>query len=88
MTGTGVIGRLFNNPRGQGAPVTTIDLNSDLGEGFGAWAMGDDAAMLDVVSSANVACGFHAGEPTIMLATARAAAERGVAVGHTLPTAT
>lgn len=81
MTGTGTIGRLFNNPRGQGAPVTTIDLNSDLGEGFGAWAMGDDAAMLDVVSSANVACGFHAGDPTIMLTTARAAAERGVAVG-------
>lgn len=81
MTGTGAIGRLFNNPRGQGVPVTTIDLNSDLGEGFGAWAMGDDAAMLDVVSSANVACGFHAGDPTIMLTTARAAAERGVAVG-------
>ena len=56
--------------------MTTIDLNSDLGEGFGAWAMGDDAAMLDVVSSANVACGFHAGDPTIMLATARAAADR------------
>jgi 5-oxoprolinase (ATP-hydrolysing) subunit A len=61
--------------------VTTIDLNSDLGEGFGAWTMGDDTAMLDVVSSANVACGFHAGDPTIMLATARAAASRGVAVG-------
>jgi UPF0271 protein len=61
--------------------VTTIDLNSDLGEGFGAWTMGDDAAMLDVVSSANIACGFHAGDPTIMLATARAAAERGVAIG-------
>lgn len=61
--------------------MTTIDLNSDLGEGFGAWTMGDDAAMLDVVSSANIACGFHAGDPTIMLATARAAAERGVAIG-------
>jgi UPF0271 protein len=61
--------------------VTTIDLNSDLGEGYGAWSMGDDAAMLDVVSSANIACGFHAGDPTIMLATCRAAAERGVAVG-------
>ncbi|MBF4607695.1 LamB/YcsF family protein [Curtobacterium sp. VKM Ac-1393] len=61
--------------------MTTIDLNSDLGEGFGAWTMGDDAAMLDVVSSANIACGFHAGDPTIMLATARAAADRGVAVG-------
>lgn len=61
--------------------MTTIDLNSDLGEGFGAWTMGDDAAMLDVVASANIACGFHAGDPTIMLATARAAAERGVAIG-------
>jgi 5-oxoprolinase (ATP-hydrolysing) subunit A len=61
--------------------VTTIDLNSDLGEGFGAWSMGDDPAMLDLVSSANIACGFHAGDPQIMLATARAAAERGVAVG-------
>ncbi len=61
--------------------MTTIDLNSDLGEGFGAWTMGDDTAMLDVVSSANIACGFHAGDPTIMLATTRAAASRGVAVG-------
>lgn len=61
--------------------MTTIDLNSDLGEGFGAWTAGDDQAMLDVVSSANIACGAHAGDPSIMLATARAAAERGVAVG-------
>ncbi|MDP4335121.1 5-oxoprolinase subunit PxpA [Curtobacterium sp. A7_M15] len=61
--------------------MTTIDLNSDLGEGFGAWTMGDDRAMLDLVSSANVACGFHAGDPEIMLDTCRLAAERGVAVG-------
>ncbi|WP_144765815.1 LamB/YcsF family protein [Curtobacterium sp. 9128] len=61
--------------------MTTIDLNSDLGEGYGAWSMGDDTAMLDVVSSANIACGFHAGDPSIMLATARAAATRGVAIG-------
>ncbi|MBT2503752.1 LamB/YcsF family protein [Curtobacterium sp. ISL-83] len=61
--------------------MTTIDLNSDLGEGFGAWTMGDDSAMLDVVSSANIACGFHAGDPTIMVDTCRAAAARGVAVG-------
>ncbi|OII10910.1 hypothetical protein BIU97_08480 [Curtobacterium sp. MCBA15_009] len=61
--------------------MTTIDLNSDLGEGYGAWTTADDTAMLDVVSSANVACGAHAGDPVIMLATARAAAERGVAVG-------
>lgn len=58
-----------------------IDLNSDLGESYGAWRMGDDAAMLAVVSSANVACGFHAGDPAGILATLRAAAERGVSVG-------
>ncbi len=58
-----------------------IDLNSDLGESLGAWTMGDDAAMLDIVSSANVACGFHAGEPVGLLATLRAAARRGVVVG-------
>jgi UPF0271 protein len=61
--------------------MLSIDINSDLGESFGAWKMGDDAAMLDVVSSANVACGFHAGDPAGMLQTLRAAAERGVAVG-------
>jgi len=60
---------------------TRIDLNSDLGEGYGAWAMGDDPAMLAVVSSANVACGFHAGDPAGILRTLQAAAERGVAVG-------
>lgn len=58
-----------------------IDLNSDLGESFGAWRMGDDSAMLDVVSSANVACGFHAGDPAGILKTLRAAAERGIAIG-------
>lgn len=58
-----------------------IDLNSDLGEGFGAWSMGDDAAMLGIVTSANIACGFHAGDPAGMLRTLRAAAARGVAVG-------
>ncbi|MBC7137390.1 MAG: LamB/YcsF family protein [Defluviimonas sp.] len=58
-----------------------IDLNSDLGEGLGAWSMGDDAAMLDIVTSANVACGFHAGDPAGILRTLRAAAARGVAVG-------
>lgn len=58
-----------------------IDLNSDLGEGYGAWKMGDDATMLGIVSSANVACGFHAGDPLTILATVREAAARGVAVG-------
>jgi len=61
--------------------MATIDLNCDLGEGFGGWSMGDDAALLEVVTSANIACGFHAGDPQIMLATCRLAAERGVAIG-------
>ena len=43
--------------------MVSIDLNSDLGESYGAWKMGDDQAMLEIVSSANVACGFHAGDP-------------------------
>ena len=59
----------------------SIDLNSDLGEGYGAWTMGDDASMLGIVSSANVACGFHAGDPSGILATARQAASQGVAIG-------
>lgn len=58
-----------------------MDINSDLGEGYGAWAMGDDAAMLGIVSSANIACGFHAGDPLTILSTLREAAARGVAVG-------
>ncbi|WP_202864917.1 LamB/YcsF family protein [Rothia halotolerans] len=58
-----------------------IDINSDLGEHYGAWRMGDDAAMLGIVTSANVACGFHAGDPRSVLETLRGAAERGVAVG-------
>lgn len=59
----------------------SIDLNADLGEGFGAWRLGDDEALLDIVTSANVACGFHAGDPSTMHRVCRAAAERGVAVG-------
>lgn len=58
-----------------------IDLNSDLGEGLGPWAMGDDAAMLDLVTSANIACGGHAGDPETMFATLRRAAQRGVVIG-------
>jgi 5-oxoprolinase (ATP-hydrolysing) subunit A len=61
--------------------MLTIDINSDLGESFGAWTMGDDPAMLAVVSSANVACGFHAGDPAGILKTLEAAVARGVAVG-------
>ncbi|MCB1389628.1 MAG: LamB/YcsF family protein [Rhodobacteraceae bacterium] len=58
-----------------------IDLNSDLGESFGPWAMGDDAAMLDIVTSANVACGGHASDPETMYRTLRTAADNGVVVG-------
>ncbi len=58
-----------------------IDLNADLGESFGAWRMGDDLAMLDLVTSANVACGFHAGDALTMRRTVAAAAERGVSIG-------
>jgi len=58
-----------------------IDLNSDLGESFGPWTMGDDAAMLALVSSANVACGGHASDPETMFATLSEAARRGVVVG-------
>ena len=58
-----------------------IDLNADLGEGFGPWTMGDDAAMLDIVSSANLACGGHAGDPEAMFTSLRQAVERGVVVG-------
>ena len=61
--------------------MPTIDLNSDLGESFGQWHMGDDAAMLDIVTSANVACGFHAGDPAGILRTLRAAAAKGVTIG-------
>jgi UPF0271 protein len=61
--------------------VTDIDLNSDLGEGFGIWTLGDDAALLELVTSANVACGFHGGDPGIMRRTCAEAVERGVAIG-------
>jgi len=58
-----------------------VDLNADLGEGFGAWRLGDDESLLDVLTSANVACGFHAGDPPTMRRVCRAAAARGVAIG-------
>ena len=58
-----------------------IDLNADLGEGFGPWRMGEDEALLGIVSSANVACGFHAGDPVIMDRTVRMALANGVDVG-------
>lgn len=61
--------------------MPNIDINSDLGESFGAWSMGDDAAMLDIVTSANVACGFHAGDPAGILRTVKAAAAKNVTIG-------
>jgi len=61
--------------------MTTIDLNSDLGEGFGHWTLGDDQALLDVVTSANVACGFHAGDASIMRQVCTDAVQRGVTIG-------
>jgi 5-oxoprolinase (ATP-hydrolysing) subunit A len=58
-----------------------LDLNSDLGEGLGIWTLGDDEAILGLVTSANVACGFHAGDPSIMRRVCAEAARRGVAIG-------
>lgn len=58
-----------------------VDLNADLGESFGAWRLGDDEAMLALVTSANVACGFHAGDPTTLLRTCRRAVEQRVRIG-------
>ncbi|MCU1446361.1 LamB/YcsF family protein [Cryobacterium sp.] len=58
-----------------------IDLNSDLGEGFGRWTLGDDAEMLGIVTSANIACGFHAGDPLVIRQTVIGARDAGVAIG-------
>ena len=73
--------RLDIASHGRHPDLMAIDLNADLGESYGAWSMGDDAAMLDVVTSASIACGFHAGDPLTMARTVAAAAERGVAIG-------
>ncbi len=61
--------------------MRSVDLNCDCGESFGVYQKGDDAAMLGIVTSANVACGFHAGDPEVMAQTFRIAKENGVAVG-------
>jgi len=61
--------------------LRTMDLNADLGEGFGVWRLGDDSALMSVVTSANIACGFHAGDPLIIRLTCRAAVAHGVAIG-------
>lgn len=63
------------------AGTSAVDLNADLGESFGVWRLGDDEAMLEVITSANIACGFHAGDPAGLLAVCRSAAERGVRIG-------
>lgn len=59
----------------------TVDLNADMGESFGRWTLGDDAALLKIVTSANIACGFHAGDPDVMAQTMQAAARNGVGIG-------
>ena len=56
----------------------TVDLNADMGESFGPWTMGDDTALLDIVTSANIACGFHAGDADVMAATMALARDNGV----------
>ncbi|AYD04385.1 5-oxoprolinase subunit PxpA [Neorhizobium sp. NCHU2750] len=61
--------------------MAAIDLNSDLGESYGAWTMGDDDAMLTVVSGANIACGFHAGDPAGLYRTVKNAVQKGVVIG-------
>lgn len=61
--------------------MDAIDLNCDMGESFGAWTMGSDAEMLQIVSSANVACGFHGGDPLVMFETVTRAKECGVGIG-------
>jgi len=61
--------------------TTTIDLNCDMGEGFGPWKMGDDAALMPLISSANIACGYHAGDPVVMRDTVQLALAHGVAIG-------
>jgi len=61
--------------------VLSVDLNADLAEGFGIWELGDDDAMLDIVTSANLACGFHAGNPVGLARTCRSAAARDVRIG-------
>jgi UPF0271 protein len=61
--------------------VTVVDLNGDVGEGFGRWVLGDDDSMLEVLTSANIACGFHAGDPRTMRRLCSMAADKGVTIG-------
>src|SRR5260370_25017629 len=74
--------RLTTDPLGQGdTDMTTIDLNCNLGEGFGAWEKGNDPAMIELATSVNIACGFHAGDADIMRKTVELAKARGVSIG-------
>src|SRR4051794_4083835 len=75
------VGPVANAVPGWNHGVMRVDLNAALGEGFGIWRLGDDAALLEVVTSANVACGFHAGDPPTMRRVCAAAADRGVVIG-------
>jgi len=77
---SGVRESLSGSPRGD-APRMKIDLNCDMGESFGAWTTGADARVMPHITSANVACGAHAGDPTVMRRTVRLARDAGVAVG-------
>ncbi len=61
--------------------MTSVDLNADMGESFGPWVMGQDAALLEVITSANIACGFHASDPDVMAATMKLAVEQGTGIG-------
>ncbi|MDP5217545.1 5-oxoprolinase subunit PxpA [Ruegeria sp. 2205SS24-7] len=61
--------------------MTSVDLNADMGESFGPWKMGDDESLLDIITSANIACGFHAGDPDVMAKTMALAARNGVGIG-------
>lgn len=61
--------------------TATVDINCDMGESYGAYTMGDDMAMLESITTANVACGFHGGDPEVMATTIAAAKQRGIAVG-------
>ncbi|WP_296426838.1 5-oxoprolinase subunit PxpA [Yoonia sp.] len=61
--------------------IRKVDLNADMGEAYGPWTMGDDAALLDIVTSANIACGFHAGDPDVMAQTMKTAVAKGVSIG-------
>lgn len=74
---------LAESLRARSDPIMTlsVDLNSDMGEGFGPWKMGDDAGLLKIVTSANIACGFHAGDPDTMAATMAMAVGNGVGIG-------